>query len=229
MCGGGDGCPLRVGGWRGRASARSREPARLVQPDRGRLDSLGMDDREMRVVAVRASEKVAEAAEGLAGQPDHADQSIDGVGRAARECGACRACCRVFDVHELGKARGELCVHADRTGSALGCTVYADRPGTCRAFECAWKQGLAGDDDRPDRIGIMFYLIPLTDGDPGLGVVELKTGAFESERGRALIGGFAARKPGRILVRRETDDEFRPAPLLIDGKPICGGVLSTVG
>lgn len=140
--------------------------------------------------------------------------------RDVRACGACRACCEVFDIEALGKPRNVLCAHADATGSDRGCTIYQQRPGTCRDFECAWKQGLADEGDRPDLIGVMFYLIPLTDGGPGLGVIELEAGALGRARAGRLVSAFAARKPGRVLVRAAKETAFRPAMVLIEGRPL---------
>jgi len=125
----------------------------------------------------------------------------------------------VFDLEVFDKPRNVLCPHAAAPGEEPGCRIYEDRPGVCRAFECAWKQGLAGEEDRPDRLGAMFYLIPLSDGEPGLGVIELREGAFASPRVVGLIDRFERKKPGRILVRRASEDAFRPVSLLIEGMP----------
>lgn len=141
-----------------------------------------------------------------------------------RSCGECRACCMVFDVPEFGKPRNEMCVHADTGVAGAGCGIYARRPERCRAFSCAWKQGLAGEADRPDVLGVMMYLIPLTDGDAGLGVVELEAGAIDRPRVRALLGVYEDRKPGRVLARRAADDAFAPISVLIEGKPMWAGV-----
>lgn len=67
-----------------------------------------------------------------------------------RSCGTCTACCSFARVPELGKAERVACRHC-----AAGCTIYADRPGSCRAFECAWLAGQMHDDDRPDKSGVM--------------------------------------------------------------------------
>ncbi|USN98833.1 MAG: hypothetical protein H6810_11840 [Phycisphaeraceae bacterium] len=138
-----------------------------------------------------------------------------------RDCGTCRACCTVFDVPDVDKPRNVLCPHADRTGSDLGCTIYTDRPDVCRAFECAWKQGLAGENDRPDKLGVLFYLIPLNDRRPGLGVVETTPGAFERKPVQQLLRLFNGRKPGRIMVRRAAENRFIGASMLIEGRPLA--------
>lgn len=142
----------------------------------------------------------------------------------ARSCGDCRACCTVFDLPEYGKPRNVLCPNADSAGPGTGCGVYRGRPDRCRSFECAWKQGLAGEGDRPDRLGVMLYLIPLTDGQAGLGVIELEPEAFDRPRVRGLLDAFEERKPGRILARRAADDSFAPVSVMIEGKPAAGVV-----
>ena len=44
---------------------------------------------------------------------------------------------------------------------AQGCSIYPDRPGACRAFECGYLQNPAlGEEWRPDRAGFMLYFAP---------------------------------------------------------------------
>lgn len=71
-----------------------------------------------------------------------------------RECGGCTACCKALSVAELAKPSNRWCNHCD-VGS--GCTVYADRPKSCRDFNCLWRAGALGDADRPDRIKCVFW------------------------------------------------------------------------
>ena len=91
----------------------------------------------------------------------------------------------------------------------------------CRKFDCAWKQGLAGDRDRPDRLGVMLYTVTLEDGGHGLAIVEAVPGAFERRRVRDLIALYQERKPGRIILRRAEDRRFTQASVLIEGKPLA--------
>ena len=55
-----------------------------------------------------------------------------------RTCGTCTLCCKVLGVHELEKPGGVDCPHVK---PLQGCGIYADRPQSCRAFECLWLQG----------------------------------------------------------------------------------------
>lgn len=52
-----------------------------------------------------------------------------------KSCGPCGLCCKVFAVEELAKPMGAMCAHRS---PAAGCSIYADRPASCRSFECVW-------------------------------------------------------------------------------------------
>lgn len=88
----------------------------------------------------------------------------------SRECGTCRACCSAFSIAPtwlqdeaqtpFQKAVGEPCgyLHPDPDHPGA-CTVYADRPGACRQFKCAYLLGLGDvEQARPDRSGLIFVL-----------------------------------------------------------------------
>lgn len=83
-------------------------------------------------------------------------------------CGECGECCVRFDIPELNKAAGKTCRHFN---SGAGCTIYDDRPNTCRAYRCYWL--LTQEDDRfkkmrsdmrPDKIGVVFEFKPSPEG-----------------------------------------------------------------
>lgn len=79
-----------------------------------------------------------------------------------RACGACTACCAVLGVPELDKPAHRTCAHLRDTG----CAVYAERPGSCRSFECQWLRGAlevdggVDPDLRPDACGVIFDYQP---------------------------------------------------------------------
>lgn len=52
-----------------------------------------------------------------------------------RSCGTCTMCCKVYSIKELGKPAGKWCAHRVQ---AVGCTIYAARPRSCREFFCSW-------------------------------------------------------------------------------------------
>jgi hypothetical protein len=91
-------------------------------------------------------------------------------------------------VGSIGKPAGMTCAHA----SDRGCAIYEQRPAQCRSdFFCLWmrdRQGLLGDEHRPDRIGIVLTDYP--DGDGGreaLAAREVWPGAAERPGARLLI------------------------------------------
>lgn len=66
-----------------------------------------------------------------------------------RSCGDCSLCCKLLRVVELDKPEGRWCRHR---APGAGCGVYADRPPSCRFFQCFWLIDEAFPDDlRPDR------------------------------------------------------------------------------
>lgn len=138
----------------------------------------------------------------------------------ARACGACRVCCRLPDIPELDKPINTWCRHIDLESSDAPCKIYAHRPNVCRAFDCAWKQGLGGEHDRPDLLGVMWQTVTMPDGQPGLGVVEAREGALDSPRVRRQLREFESRKPGRIIIRRAHEPRFSSVAVLIEGKPL---------
>lgn len=75
-------------------------------------------------------------------------------------CGECGECCKAFAIPGLKKAAGVTCRHFN---SGAKCTVYADRPQTCRAYQCLWLK--MSEDKRfdnpspalrPDRCGVII-------------------------------------------------------------------------
>ena len=53
-----------------------------------------------------------------------------------RICGTCSLCCKLPYVAELKKPIDTWCRHA-RPGNG-GCSIYRDRPTSCRGFICGW-------------------------------------------------------------------------------------------
>lgn len=52
-----------------------------------------------------------------------------------RTCGKCSLCCKLNKVADLDKPTGIWCTHC-AIGS--GCTIYADRPQSCREYNCLY-------------------------------------------------------------------------------------------
>jgi hypothetical protein len=72
-----------------------------------------------------------------------------------RACGSCMMCCKVPAIEEFAKPPGVWCKHA---ASGKGCGIYADRPGSCRAFYCLWMQDAKfGPEWKPDKARFVLY------------------------------------------------------------------------
>ena len=90
-----------------------------------------------------------------------------------RECGSCNVCCVALTIDDpaLQKVQGYRCRNATRDN---GCSIYDDRPATCRAFFCGWRklrwvrEGL-----RPDRSGVLVRMheAVAADGSRQMGVI----------------------------------------------------------
>jgi Fe-S-cluster containining protein len=68
---------------------------------------------------------------------------------AGRECGSCTLCCKVAAVEEVEKPNGVWCSYCV---PGKRCTIYDERPPSCRSFYCQWmvEKGL-GPEWRPER------------------------------------------------------------------------------
>jgi hypothetical protein len=66
-----------------------------------------------------------------------------------KPCGGCSLCCKLMGVEAIAKPADIWCRHFAK---GVGCAIYAERPGACRAFQCLWSltDGL-GEEWRPDR------------------------------------------------------------------------------
>lgn len=111
----------------------------------------------------------------------------------ARACGSCTACCTVMAVHELGKGTYQACPHL----CEAGCGVYADRPGSCRTFECQWLRGVlevdgtVDTDLRPDACGVVFDYQPGTAFGEAFLAWEVEAGASARGAARDIVAGLA--------------------------------------
>jgi hypothetical protein len=128
---------------------------------------------------------------------------------AGRRCGPCTACCTIKGIPELAKEPYQNCQHL----CAAGCSVYDQRPSSCREFECLWLQGhISGDERRrPDQLGLMF---DVTGEDGAMGQVlvawETRPGAADEPAAHYLLERMARRV--LIIVRRTTKKMFAVGP-----------------
>ena len=80
-----------------------------------------------------------------------------------RECGECSACCFIGEVSGL-KGAHSLCPHLVDGEHRCGIYGSAERPTVCHAFQCAWLRGAGGEEDRPDKSGLMLSVNHLNGG-----------------------------------------------------------------
>ncbi|HLH96482.1 MAG TPA: hypothetical protein VKW08_15305 [Xanthobacteraceae bacterium] len=73
---------------------------------------------------------------------------------SAKSCGACTECCRLVAVPELYKGADTPCPQCN---VGVGCTIYPQRPQSCRDFGCGWlSAAYMGPELRPDRCHVVF-------------------------------------------------------------------------
>lgn len=77
-----------------------------------------------------------------------------------RSCGECHACCEVLGVQDLAKPFWARCRHLDPDGGCKSCTIYGNHPGNCKTYQCAWRQGMLADTERPDLVSCLFDPTP---------------------------------------------------------------------
>ncbi len=135
-----------------------------------------------------------------------------------RTCGSCTACCHSLVIEELAKPAFSRCAH-DGGGS---CATYATRPQSCRDFRCLWLDGHLEEQDRPDRLGVIFT----TTHDEQVGVhpliVEARPNGADAQAVRDAIQRLTEKSP--VLVLTPAGGTFHPkqrpttTPLTIDGQ-----------
>jgi hypothetical protein len=57
------------------------------------------------------------------------------VSASGKQCGDCSLCCKALAIPELGKPKDSWCPKFAR---GRGCSIYQDRPLSCRTFACHW-------------------------------------------------------------------------------------------
>ncbi|HKU64729.1 MAG TPA: hypothetical protein VJQ06_06710 [Rhizomicrobium sp.] len=66
-----------------------------------------------------------------------------------KQCGDCSLCCKTMVIPELGKPKDVWCPHFAR---GQGCSIYPDRPQSCRDFSCHWLiDPTMGPEWKPDK------------------------------------------------------------------------------
>lgn len=92
-------------------------------------------------------------------------------------CDECSACCTVLGVAELKKPDYVPCEHlCDK-----GCSIYEQRPPSCKGYECFWLANSVAAELRPDRIGVVIEMKDFPFGG-GLTMREVWQGAFDESK-----------------------------------------------
>lgn len=136
-----------------------------------------------------------------------------------RQCGECTACCEALAVAELNKPRYQRCAHL----CEKGCGSYETRPGACRDYVCLWLQGFLDEQDRPDRLGVIFTTTSHPE-QPELGtlpmLVECTPGALGSPRMAFVLEQLSERKPV-VIITPAGRDVLDRVQVTVKGKPIA--------
>jgi hypothetical protein len=122
---------------------------------------------------------------------------------SCRSCGSCTACCTVMGVDELAKDAYTACKHARGC-----CSIYNDRPQSCREFSCMWLQDpekIFRNMERPDSLGVMFD-VTTEDGVIGAALVarEVRPGAFNETSAKDTLERLAKRVLVILVERNDT-------------------------
>jgi uncharacterized protein len=130
-----------------------------------------------------------------------------------RSCGKCDACCEALGVPELDKAFQTPCQHSQKPG----CRIYANRPESCRLYECLWLQGAFEPEDRPDKSGIVVD-VSAENGILGpAGEVIVAREAFDGAYNKAEAQALMRQMPPTFSVYVVLRDGRR---IVISAKPV---------
>lgn len=151
-----------------------------------------------------------------------------------RQCGECRACCTPLAISELKKPAGVPCKHIGGPRQR-GCRIYASRPDSCRGYLCGWRTGLGGDNERPDRVGVLLSSIDIHPDAiahiphmPTAAVLahETRAGAFDEPDGARLIAIVVRSGYLVFAIHGKQMERCRligPAPLVHAAQAWCEG------
>ena len=117
-----------------------------------------------------------------------------------RTCGECTLCCKALAVTELQKPQAVWCIHC-RIGS--GCSIYSERPESCRSFSCLYLQSPdIPEEMRPDRLRAVVSFTG--DGETPLIHIDPKTpDVYRRGALHTFVEGCRARGLDVILVAGE--------------------------
>lgn len=114
-----------------------------------------------------------------------------------RDCDGCTICCKVMKIRELEKPGNIWCAHCV-IGS--GCKIYAERPESCREYECLWLKTQRLDrplapELRPDKSKVVIGTLNAGE-EVVLYVTPDRPDAWKQGAMRALVAEFQSRRIG---------------------------------
>jgi Fe-S-cluster containining protein len=134
------------------------------------------------------------------------------------KCGTCTLCCTLCAVPELKKPARTDCIHILPNTPEAGCSIYENRPQSCRVYSCVYITTQETEDPlppycRPDKLHIVvsapeslpFWVVHLDPQYPN---------ALENPAANALLRSISAFAPIMVLG---TDNVFWVPK---DGEPL---------
>ncbi len=126
----------------------------------------------------------------------------------SRDCGACTVCCSVLEIPTLQKPPRKTCPNV----CFKGCSIYEERPGECRTFQCIWSEGITGPGQRPDKSGIMAYHVDTQFGRTLL-ILEVQEKAFiRRMKQKERLIKFAESRNTPVIVSDYAGKSFAMVP-----------------
>ncbi len=144
-----------------------------------------------------------------------------------KTCGTCTACCSTVPVEEISLPAFTRCPKLRPVVFATpGCSIYPDRPNSCKAWSCYWlKEGDWPDDLRPDRCGAVVDTLPDLIRVNGVEMPALQIWAlpgyemaFETQPVLAIVMAITAQDHAVIWRWRGADGKQTARALLRDPK-----------
>ncbi len=86
----------------------------------------------------------------------------------------------------------------------LGCRIYSQRPGSCRDYRCLWLEGHLGDEDRPDKLGVIFTTTDHPEWGTLIMLVECEPGAMDQARVKLAIDRIVDERPIVLMRKNQT-------------------------
>ena len=127
-----------------------------------------------------------------------------------KTCGECTACCTVMAIPETKKPMYQTCEHL----GCSGCSIYAERPLSCRSWSCLWLLGIIEGDERrrPDRLGLIFDMVQFPSVGRGFLVCyEVWPDALQNPQARYVLQRVEARYSVAVVRHGQTKPELPPA------------------